>query len=185
MLILTQLKSGVAFELEGTPYVVVSSQHTKIGRGGAILRAKIKNLLTGAIFDRTFKGSENFQDVDLERKKAQFLYKEGGDYFFMDNADFNQFSLSKQNLGATANFLVDGANVEIIYYEDKPISVKLPIKIELKVTYTEPGFKGNTASATNKPAKLESGAEIQVPLFINIGDIIRVNTETGQYVERA
>lgn len=185
MLILTDLKVGTGFEFDGMPYIVVYSQHTKIGRGGAIMRTRIKNLLNGAIVERTFKGSENFAELELERKKSQYLYKEGDQYYFMDSVNYSQFSLGKKEVGIASDFLSEGLAVDIIYYKGQPIDLKLPIKLDLKVTYTEPGFKGNTASATTKPATLETGSQIQVPLFINIGDKIRINTETGQYVERA
>lgn len=185
MLYLTDLKPGATFIFNNEPYQVITSEHSKQGRGGAIMRTKIKNLLTGAMFDRTFKGNENFDEAEIERKKAQFLYKDGTEYFFMDPTSFDQFSLSEDQIRNNKNFLKDGLDTEILYYQDKPLSINLPIKLDLKVTYTEPGFKGNTQSATTKPATLETGAEVQVPLFIKIGDIIRIDTRTGDYVERS
>jgi len=185
MLYLTDLKPGANFIFNNEPHQVVTSEHSKQGRGGAIMRTKIKNLLSGAMFDRTFKGNEEFDEAEIERKKAQFLYKEKNDYFFMDPESFDQFSLTENQIGESKNFLKDGLDTEIIYFENKPINVNLPIKLDLKVTYTEPGFKGNTQSATTKPATLETGTEVQVPLFIKIGDIIRIDTRSGQYVERA
>jgi len=185
MLSITELKPGVVFELEGNPYIVTGSEHSKHGRGGAIMRTKIKNLLTGAIIDRTFKGSDNFEEIDLERKKAQFLYKENDEYFFMDTVTFEQFPLTASQVGENKDFLKEGLEIETIYYDNKPISINLPIKLDLKVTYTEPGFKGNSASSTTKPATLETGAQINVPLFIKIGDLVKVDTRDGSYVERA
>lgn len=185
MLSITELKPGVVFKFEENPYVVTSSEHSKHGRGGAIMRTKIKNLFTGAIIDRTFKGSDNFEEIDLERKKAQFLYKEDESYFFMDSTSFEQFSLTGLQVGENKNFLTESLEIETIYYDNKPINIILPIKLNLTVTYTEPGFKGNSASATTKPATLETGAEVQVPLFIKIDDIVTVDTRDGSYVERA
>lgn len=185
MLSLTDLKPGAAFELEGQPYLILYSEHSKLGRGGAIMRTKIRNLLSGAIIERTFKGSDNFPEADLDYKKAQYLYKDGNDYFFMDLETFEQFFLPADQIGENKNYLKEEAEAEIIFYRNKPINLKLPLKMDFKVTYAEPGFKGDTASTTTKPATLETGAQIQVPLFIKIGDIIRVDTRTGEYVERA
>lgn len=184
MLNLTDLKPGVAFVGDGVPYLVVSSQHSKLGRGGAILRTKIKNLFTGATIDRTFRGSEGFEEAELEKKKAQFLYQEGADYHFMTSGTFEQFSLSAEKIGADRGFLKEGGAAEVLYYGGQPISIQLPVKMDFKVTYTEPGFRGDTASATLKSATIETGVQVQVPLFIKTGDIIRIDTRSGQYVER-
>lgn len=184
MLSITDLKTGTAFEFENQPYTVVYSEHSKLGRGGAIMRTKIKNLLTGAIIDRTFKGNESFGEVDLERKKAQYLYQENDIYYFMDATSFEQFEIEGAKIGIGKNYLKEGLNVDVVYYKDEPINVELPIKLPLEITYTEPGFKGDTVSSTTKPATLETGAEINVPLFIKIGDKVIVDTRTGKYVER-
>ncbi len=185
MLGITDLKVGAIFKMDNVPYLVIASEHTKLGRGGAIMRTKIKNLFTGAVISRTFKGSEQFPEVDLERVKAQYLYHDDEHYYFMNKETYDQFDLGKDIVGKTADFLKDGQDVEVMIFEDKPINVEVPIKVNYKVTYTEPGFKGNSQSTVLKPAKIETGAEIQVPLFINIGDIIIVDTRTGSYVERA
>ncbi len=184
MLKITDLKPGVIFKFESNPYIVISSEHSKSGRGGAILRSKIKNLLNGAIISRTFKGSDNLEEVQLERKKSQYLYSDNNKHYFMDSQTFEQFEIDKTSLGESSNFLKEGQDIDVILYEEKPINIDIPIKIDLKVTYTEPGFKGNTQSTTFKPAKLETGATVEVPLFINIDDIIRVDTRDGRYVER-
>lgn len=184
MLGITDLKNNVIFKFDNNPYIVLSSEHSKQGRGGAIMRTRIKNLLNGAIISRTFKGSENFEEVQLERIKAQYLYADNKEFHFMNSQTFDQFTLDESCLGENKNFLKEGQNIDVIVYENKPINIDMPIKIDLKVVYTEPGFKGNTQSATLKPAKLETGAEVQVPLFIKIGDIIKIDTRTGQYVER-
>lgn len=185
MLYITDLKPGATFLFNNIPHQVMYSEHSKQGRGGAIMRTKIKNLLTGAIFERTFKGNEAFEEAEIEKKKAQFLYKETNNYYFMDPVSFDQFSLSDTQLGNNKDFLKEGLETEILYFANKPININLPIKIDLKVTYTEPGFKGNTQSTTTKPATLETGSQIQVPLFVKIGDIIKVDTRSGEYLERA
>lgn len=184
MLSLTDLKTGVNFLLDNQPHQVLSAQHSKQGRGGAIMRTKIKNLFSGTIIERTFKGNKEFEEAEIEQRKAQFLYKEGANYYFMDSASFEQFSFSEQQIGQNKNYLKEGLEVEILNFQGQPINLNLPIKINLQVTYTEPGFKGNTQSATFKPATLETGVQIQVPLFIKVGDIIRVDTRTGEYIER-
>jgi elongation factor P len=185
MLHLTDLRNGTVFGMDGKPYQIIYSEHSKQGRGGAIMRTKIKDLITGAILDRTFKGSDSFDEVEIERKKSQFLYKESGECFFMDNVSFEQFSFSNDIVGEKINYLKEGSEVTVILYENKPIDVEIPIKMVLEIKYTEPGFKGNTQSTTTKPATLETGAEIQVPLFAKIGDKIVVDTRDGSYVERA
>lgn len=184
MLYLTDLKPGVTFIYNNDPHEVINSEHSKQGRGGAIMRTKLQNLLTGALFDRTFKGNESFEEAEIEKKKTQFLYSKGSDYSFMDPVSFEQFSLNADQIGSKKNYLKDGAEIELVYFQDKPINISLPIKMNFKVTYTEPGFKGNTQSATTKPATLETNATVQVPLFVKIGDIIKVDTRTGEYVER-
>ncbi|MCL5795026.1 MAG: elongation factor P [Patescibacteria group bacterium] len=185
MLTITDLKVGRFFEFNGEPYVVTHSEHSKLGRGGAIMRTKIRNLLTGAIIDRTFKGSDAFSEPDLEFKKAQFLYKDSGDCYFMDPISFEQFSVKEEKIGLSANYLKEGTGVRVVFYQGHPINIELPIKLALKITYTEPGFKGNTTSTALKPATLETGAKIQVPLFVKIDDSIIIDTRTGQYIERA
>lgn len=167
------------------PHLVLWSQHTQMGRGGGIMKAKIKNLLTGAIFDKTFKGNDSFEEADLERKKAQFLYGENGALHFMDPTTFEQFELEKEKVGNEIKFLTEGIEVEVLVWDEVIIGLLLPLKITQIVTYTEPGVKGDTVSSATKPATIESGAKVQVPLFVNIGDLIIVNTENGQYVERA
>lgn len=185
MLNLTDLRNGTVFGMDGKPYLVVFSEHSKQGRGGAIMRTKIRDLITGTMLDRTFKGSDSFDEVEIERKKSQFLYWEGDSCYFMDNTTFDQFSLSKDIVGDKVNYLKEGMDATIILFENKPISVDIATKVILEIKYTEPGFKGNTQSTTLKPATLETGVQIQVPLFIAIGDKIVVDTRDGSYVERA
>lgn len=185
MLSITDLKIGTKIIFKGDPYEVVWSQHVQMGRGGGIMRARIKNLKTGAILEQTFKGNDRIEEAELEKAQAQYLYREGEDYFFMDNVTYDQFFLKAKHLGESVKFLKEGQALEILKFNGQPINVNLPIKIKLKVTYTEPGFKGDTAANTTKPATLETGAEIQVPLFVRTDDIIVVDTRTGKYIERA
>jgi elongation factor P len=185
MLGITDLKTGVTIDMNGDPLVVVDYQHSKMGRGGAVLRTKLRNLKTGALVDMTFKGSDKFEEAVLERRTCTYLYAEGDQHQFMDAATFEQFSLSSEEVGPKVRFLKEGQELQILFYEDKPVSVVLPIKMDLKVTHTEPGVRGDTAQGGTKPATLETGAVIIVPLFVKIGDILRINTDEGTYVERA
>lgn len=184
MLDINALKIGTKIIYNGQPMQVVFAQHSKLGRGGGILRAKIKNLCDGSTIEHTFAGAEKLEEAELETKKAQFLYKAEDKFFFMDSGTFEQFELSKKQVGDLARFLKDGEPVDILYFDDEPINIQLPIKIKLKITYTEPGFRGNTASTVTKPATLETGTQINVPLFIKENDEIIVDTRTGEYVER-
>lgn len=192
MLSINDLKIGTKVIFNDRPMQVVFFEHSKLGRGGGIMRTKLRNLISGAIIEKTFAGAEKLEEAELETKKAQYLYKDADQYHFMDSANFEQFSLVKNQLGRLADFLKEGGEVDIIYlpageagFDDKPININLPIKISLEVTYTEPGFKGNTASTVTKPAMLETGAQVNVPLFIKPNDKIVVDTRTGEYVERA
>jgi len=142
-------------------------------------------LTNGTILEKTFAGAERIEEAELETKKAQYLYKDETNFYFMDSKNFEQFSLSSGQIGKLKDFLQESADVDILYFDSNPININLPLKISLEITYTEPGFKGNTASTVTKPATLETGAQIHVPLFIKEGDKIIVDTRTGQYVERA
>ena len=185
MLTINDLKIGTKITYNNEPYMVIFAQHSKLGRGGAILRTKLRNLINGTIIEKTFAGAEKLEEAELETKKAQYLYNDTINYHFMDSANFEQFGLSKNQLQEAIKFLKEGSKIDIIYFQEKPINVGLPIKITFEVTYTEPGFKGNTASAVTKPATLETGAQVQVPLFIKPGDKIVIDTRSGEYVERA
>jgi len=192
MLTINDLKIGTKIIYNGEPYVVIFSQHSKLGRGGGIMRTKLRNLISGTILEKTFAGAERIEEAELETKKAQYLYNDTINYHFMDSTNFEQFSLSKNQLQDATKFLKEASEIDIIYlpageagFQGKPINISLPIKIAFEVTYTEPGFKGNTASTVTKPATIETGAQIQVPIFIKNGDKIVVDTRTGDYVERA
>lgn len=185
MIGITELKTGVVFELEGSPWLVLEYQHSKMGRGGAVLRTKIKNLLTGSTVQRTFQGSEKFEPVTLERKKAQYLYKEEGGQVFMDESSYEQFTLDESIAGEAAKYIREGDSIEMQYYKGRPIVVNVPIKVRLKVVEAMDGDKGNTATAATKPVTLETGLQVNAPMFIKNGDEVIVDTRTGSYVERA
>lgn len=178
------LKKGVTIEFEGQLCNILDWQHVKIGRGGAIVRMKLRNIRSGAIFDRTCDAGDKFKRVYLDRSTATYQYQDGDQYHFMDTSSFDDIVLSGEQLGEAKNYLIDNLELDIMLYEGEPISVDLPEKVVLTVTYTEPGFKGDTATGGNKPATTETGLVVQVPLFITTGDRIRINTTSGQYVER-
>lgn len=185
MLGITDLKTGVAIDMNGDPCVVLTYQHSKMGRGGAVLRTKLRNLKTSAVFDITFKGGDKFEEASLDRRLCSFLYSDGTIYSFMDSTSFEQYELKDDIVGDSKRFLKEGAELQILFYNDQPVSLDLPIKMDFEVTHTEPGIKGDTAQGGSKPATIETGAAITVPLFIKIGEMIRVNTVEGTYVERA
>jgi len=185
MLSISDLKAGTWINFQGQPYQVVSSFHVKLGRGGGMQKVKLKNPFTGTTLERTFKGQDRVEEARLDYKMATFLYKDSQNLFFMDPQNYEQFSLELANLQGREKFLKEGEGAKIVWLADKPLDLQLPTKIKLKVTYTEPGFRGDTVSAPQKEAKLETGATIKVPLFIKTGDTVIINTETGKYVERA
>ena len=182
---INDLKVGTVFEYEKEPYVVVESQHTKMGRGGAILRVKIKNIVSGATISTTFRSSDRFFPVNIERKKAQFLYFEGPKFIFMDQISYEQLSLGNEFVGSAKKYLLEGDIYQLQVYNGNPISIDLPIKMDFFVTEAEKGLKGDTASSAVKPVKIETGLSVNVPLFIKKGDKIRVDTRDGSYVEKA
>jgi elongation factor P len=178
------LKKGISIEMDGQLFTIVDWQHVKIGRGGAIVRVKLRNLRTGAIIDRTFDAGERFQRAYLDRSTVQYSYKEDETYYFMDTGTYEMIPFTAAQLGDAVDYLLDGMQVEVASYNGEPITVELPITVDLEVTYTEPGFKGDTATGGTKPATLETGLVVQVPLFVATGNKIRVKTDTGTYVER-
>lgn len=180
----TGLRAGTTFLLEGRAFEVLRYDHIKMGRGGAVIRLRIKNLETGAVVERTFKNNESVEEAHLRDRAVQFLYRDGGGFVFMDPATFEQETLSQSQVGGQADFLTDGLEVTLLFIADQPMGLKLPNKIDLEVIETAPKVRGATASSVTKPAKLVSGLTVAVPAFIKVGDRIRVNTETRQYVER-
>ena len=180
-----ELRPGVKVELDGVPFVVTDFQWVKPGKGGAFMRTKLRNLRTGAIIERTFRTEEKLERAELEERQAQFLYKGEDEYHFMDTQTYEQFFLLEDHLGETRKYLKEEMVVSIVSHGGKPLAVEVPTFVELAVVETEPGVRGDTASGGSKPATLETGAVIQVPLFINVGDRLRVDTRTGAYIERA
>jgi len=185
MLNLSDIKTGKNILWNDTPYVVLYHEHSKTGRAGAVLRTKLKNLITGAAMEKTFQGSEAVYEADITKAKAQYIYQEGQDYYFMDSENYEQFSLSKDALGGNVNYIKEGTEVTLLNFNSHPINIELPIKIKLKVTEAPPGIKGNTVSTGGKVVTLETGLKITAPLFVNEGDEIIINTERGEYVSRA
>ncbi len=181
---LNEVKVGNKIELENEPYEVVYREHSKIGRGGAVLRTKLKSLRTGNVISQTFQGSENVKEAEISLNKAQYLYNEGETYYFMDEGTYDQFSISKAQLGDSIFFLKEGTIVNVLIFKEQPINISLPIKVELKVIEAPPSHKGNTADGGSKQVKLETGYIISVPLFVSEGDVLRINTEEKKYVER-
>ena len=180
-----ELKKGITIELDGILYQVLDYQHIKMGRGSAQTRLKLRDIQGGHTTERTFQASEKFTRARLDFRKMQYLYNDNDLYYFMDEENFEQIPLTVDQMGDAINYLKEGMSLEVSSYKGKLLGVELPITVELQVFETEPGFKGNTATAGNKPAKLETGITIQVPLFVNTGDIIKVDTRTGSYLERA
>ncbi len=178
------LKKGISVVFDGQPVTILEWQHIKMGRGGAIVRIKFKNLVTGAIYERTYDAGERFERAYLERRQVQYSYNDGENYFFLDEETYEMIQMTAEQLGDAKSYLLDGMKLEVVYYNDLPISIDPPITVDLTVTYTEPGFKGDTATGGTKPATVETGLVVQVPLFVKTGDKIRVKTESGSYVER-
>ncbi len=184
MLDISQVKLGAVVKLNNEPYSIVWTMQKQVGRGGSIKNLKLKNLIDGSVLEKTIKGNDKMEEADLERGKATFLYVDGDQGHFMNSETYEQFSLDKENIGQAINFLKDGTDVDVLYFESKPVAVQLPTKVDLLVTEAAPGVKGDTAGTANKQITLETGHVINAPLFINQGDMVKVNTETGQYVER-
>ena len=177
-------KNGVTFELDSQVYRVVDFQHVKPGKGAAFVRTKLKNVITGAALEKTFNPTEKVEEAQIDRKDMQYLYNDGEVYYFMDNETYEQLPLNKEELGDTLKYLLDNMVVKVLSYKGKVFGVEPPMFVELEVTYTEPGFKGNTSTGALKPATLETGYNVNVPLFVEIGDKIRIDTRSGEYMER-
>ncbi len=178
-------RNGLTFDMDGNVFQIVEFQHVKPGKGAAFVRTKIKNVITGAVVEKTFNPTEKFPTAYIERKEMQYLYNDGDLYYFMDNESYETVPINKDQLSDNFKFVTENTNVKILSYKGKVFGIEPPFFMELKVTETDPGFKGDTATNATKPAILETGAEIKVPLFIEEGDMIRVDTRTGEYMERA
>ena len=185
MILAGDLRPGMKVEMDGVPFVVIDYQWVKPGKGGAFNRTKMKNMRTGSIIERTFRSEEKLEQAVLEERRAQFMYRSDDEFHFMETETFEQFFLPEAQLGDARNYLKEEMVVTIVSHRGSPLRVEVPTFVELTVTETDPGVRGDTASGGSKPATLETGAVIQVPLFINVGDRLRVDTRTGTYIERA
>lgn len=178
-------RNGATFEMEGNVYSIIEFQHVKPGKGAAFVRTKIRNVISGAVTERTFNPNDKFPTAFIERKDMQYLYNDGDLYYFMDPDSFEQIPISKDILGDNFKFVKENMDCKILSYKGNVFGIEPPNFVELEITKTDPGFKGDTATNATKPATLETGAEIKVPLFINEGEKIRIDTRTGEYMERA
>jgi len=181
----TDFRNGLKIEFEGDPYVIVYFQHVKPGKGGAFVRTKLKNLKTGSVLEHTFRSGDKVSKPDLDERGMQFLYREGNAFHFMDTGSYEQIYLDEDHMGDAANYMIENLAVKILFFRGEPIGIDLPIFIALAIAETEPGVRGDTVSGATKQAKLQSGAIVQVPLFLNEGDRVKVDTRTGTYIERA
>lgn len=184
MLDISSIKTGRKIVLDGTPYAVTYHEHSKTGRAGAVLRTKIRNLITGAVQEKTFQSSEKVEEADISKSKAQHLYNDGDNYYFMDLESYDQFPIATEILGDTALFLTEELEVTLLNFNGNPIAIEPPIKITLEVTEAPPGLKGDTQSGGDKLVTTETGLKVTTPLFVETGDRIIINTETSTYVSR-
>ncbi len=185
MITANDLRKGVMIKVDNELFMVRSFQHVKPGKGGAFVKAKLRNIKKNILIEKTFRAGEKVEDIFIEKRKMQYLYNDGDSSVFMDIESYEQESIPDEFIEEELKFLKEGEEVNVDFYEGEIISVELPTFVELKVTHTEPGLRGDTATATFKPAVIETGAKIQVPLFINEGDVLKIDTRTGDYTERA
>lgn len=176
--------TGLTIEIDGDVYTVVEFQHVKPGKGSAFVRSRLKNMCSGAVVEKTFRAGEKVPRAIIERKEMEYLYNTGEEYIFMDTASYEQLSLGRQQIEDGVNYIKENLQLQVLFYKEKIIGVELPHFVELRVAETDPGFKGDTAAGGSKPAKLETGLIVQVPFFINEGDILKIDTRSGTYMER-
>ncbi len=181
----SEFRNGLKIDFEGEPYLIVYFQHVKPGKGGAFVRTKLKNLKTGAVIEHTFRSGDKVDKPDLEEREMQFMYRMENQYHFMETKTYEQIYLDADHMGDAANYMIENLPVRVLFYKGEPIGIDLPIFITLAIVETEPGVRGDTVSGATKPATLESGAVVQVPLFLSVGDRIKIDTRTGTYIERA
>jgi len=184
MVNVNDLKVGMTIQMDGNIYTVLELGHVKPGKGAAFVTAKLKNLRSGAIIEERFNAGIKIETARIERRDMQYLYSDEDLYYFMDNESYEQIPLNKEQIGDALKFIKENMNCKILSFKGNVFAVEPPMFVELEVTYTEPGFSGNTTTTSGKPATLENGYEISVPLFVNIGDVIRIDTRTGEYMER-
>ncbi len=185
MLSTNDFRTGSTVTIDGDAWQVVDFQHVKPGKGAAFVRAKLRNLCTGSVVEKTFNAGEKFPKAHIERHDMEYLYESDGNHVFMNTENYEQSELSKDVLGSAMNFLKENMKVTIMFYQGKVLGIDLPNVVELKVAETDPGIRGDTATGGTKPATMETGYVVKVPLFINAGDMLRIDTRTGDYVERA
>ena len=178
-------RNGVTFELDGQVFQIVEFQHVKPGKGAAFVRTKLKNVITGATVERTFNPTDKMENAHVERKDMQYMYSDGGLHYFMDTETYDQIPLNAQTVGDTLRFVKEEVVVKVLSYKDNVFGIEPPFFVVLKVTQTEPGFRGDTATGATKPATVETGATVKVPLFVSEGEMIKIDTRTGEYMERA
>jgi len=179
-----EFRNGLKIEIDGEPYVIVEFQHVKPGKGGAFVRTKMKSLKSGNVIDRTFRSGEKVEVPELEEKTMQYLYAADKDRVFMDTSSYEQISMSEQQLGESINYLKENMEIKVLYFKGRPINIDVPMFVELAIAKTDPGVRGDTASGGSKPATLETGAMVKVPFYLNEGDVIKVDTRTGTFIER-
>ncbi len=184
MISTNEIRNGAKIEVDGEPFSIVEFQHVKPGKGGAFVRTKLKSLKTGNVVDRTFRSGDKLEEPAIEEMEMQYLYSSEGQYFFMDTKSYEQVFILQEHLGESKNFLKENMVAKIIFYEGKPLSVELPIFVELKIVKTDPGIRGDTATGGSKVAMVETGANVKVPLYLEEGAVIKVDTRSGEYVER-
>ena len=184
MVVAGDFKNGITFDMDGDVLQVVEFQHVKPGKGAAFVRTKLRNIMTGAVTERTFNPTDKFPKAYVERKEMQYLYSDGELFYFMDNETYDQLPLNEDKLDDNFKFVKENMVCKVVSYKGNVFAVEPPIFVELEVTETEPGFKGDTATGASKSATVETGAEIRVPLFIEIGDVLKIDTRTGEYIER-
>jgi elongation factor P len=186
MLSTNQFRNGNHIEVDGTVFKILEFQHVKPGKGGAFVRTRLRRASDGAVIDRTFRAGEKFRSVRAENRRMQFLYRDGADAHFMDTQTYDQLTIPESAIADALRFMKESEELDVLYIDDKPADVQLPSAIDLEVSDTEPGLRGDTASGGgSKPAVLETGTRIQVPLFVNVGDMVRVDTRSGEYLSRA
>lgn len=181
---INEIKNGVTILVDGNVYMVIDFQHVKPGKGAAFVRTKMRNLRNNNVLEQTFRGDEKIEEAYIEEKKLQYQYNSGDMYHFMDQENYEEVAIAKDTMGDQIKFLKDNIEVKAYYYKDSVLYVNLPNFIEVTITHTEPGIKGDTAKSGTKPATIDTGANVQVPLFVDAGDVIKVDTRTGAYVER-
>jgi elongation factor P len=181
---MSDIRKGLKIEVDGEPYIIVEFQHVKPGKGGGFTRTKIKSVLTGNVLERTFRSGEKITRPDLEEKNMQFLYKDEDSYHFMDNDTYEQVVIEKDIIGNNINYLKENLDARVLFFQGKPVGTEVATFVELLIAKTDPGLKGDTATGATKPATCETGLVVQVPLFLNEGDVIKIDTRTGSYIER-